>query len=119
MNQWNRELLELCSKQWENAMETTDNFSAEIRSKEAVDQHSDADVASFNMCMGSSTERVAKAMECIARRGYLGENMEALDIGSGNGVFTLPFAENTNGLSRWIFPPPCRTRFAAEPPVRA
>jgi predicted O-methyltransferase YrrM len=93
MNEWNRKLLELTSKQWIDAMNSTDNFSAEIRSKEAVDRHSNGDISSFNACMGSSVERVEKALACIAKRGYVSADMDALDIGSGNGVFTLPFAE--------------------------
>ena len=93
MNQWNRELLALTAQQWVNAMNTTDNFSAEIRSKDTVDKHADQDLSAFNDGMGSSTQRVEKALSCIAARGYLGKDMQALDIGSGNGVFTLPFAE--------------------------
>lgn len=91
MQKWNKELLKLNSELWVNAMNTTDNFCAEIRDKDDVDAHTD--VESFNACMGSSTERVEKALECIARRGYLDSSMEALDIGSGNGVFTIPFAQ--------------------------
>lgn len=93
MNQWNRELLALTAQQWVNAMNTIGNFSAEIRSKDAVDKHADQDLSAFNDGMGSSTQRVEKALSCIAARGYLGKDMQALDIGSGNGVFTLPFAE--------------------------
>lgn len=93
MHSWNQELMELASQQWVNAMNTTDNFSAEIRSKDAVDKHADQGLSAFNDGMGSSTERVEKALECIANRGYLGADMDVLDIGSGNGVFTLPFAE--------------------------
>lgn len=93
MEQWNRELMELASIQWVNAMNTTDNFSAEIRSKDAVDQHADKDVSSFQAGMGSSTERVEKALTCIANRGYFESNMTALDIGSGTGTFTIPFAQ--------------------------
>lgn len=95
MNEWNRKLMEQASLQWVDAMNSTDNFSAEIRSKDAVDKHSDKEkgVASFNTGMGSSVERVGKALACIEQRGYLGADMTALDIGSGNGVFTIPFAE--------------------------
>jgi SAM-dependent methyltransferase len=99
MNQWNRELMELASQQWVHAMNTTDNFSAEIRSKDAVDQHQDKDLSGFNEGMGKSTERVEKALACIANRGYLGSDMDALDIGSGNGVFTLPFAEHYRSVT--------------------
>lgn len=93
MQKWNQELLEQCGRQWVLAMETTDNFSAEIRPKAEVDRHEDKNVASFSACMGSSTARVQKAMDCIKARGYLQPDMDALDIGSGTGVFTLPFAK--------------------------
>lgn len=91
MTQWNSQLLEWNAQQWEHAMSTTDNFCAEIRPRHMVDQHED--VAGFKACMGSSTKRVAKALECIDSRGYLGADMDALDIGSGNGVFTLPLSQ--------------------------
>lgn len=91
MQNWNKELLKLNSEQWEEAMNTTDNFCSEIRSKDDVD--SNVDLEYFNACMGSSTERVEKVLSCITSRGYIGKNMSALDIGSGNGVFTIPFAK--------------------------
>lgn len=93
MQQWNRELLEFHALQWLKAMNTTDNFSAEIRSKDAVDKHSDKNLSSLIEGMGKSTARVEKALACISNRGYLQKDMDALDIGSGNGVFTLPFAK--------------------------
>lgn len=55
---YNRELLALTAQQWVNAMNTTDNFSAEIRSKDAVDKHADQDLSAFNDGMGSSTHSV-------------------------------------------------------------
>lgn len=91
MEQWNRELLELNSRLWVDAMNSTENFSAEIRPKDDIDNR--VDVNAFNAGMGSSTERIEKALSCIKARGYLGKNMTALDIGSGNGIFTLPFAK--------------------------
>ena len=93
MQQWNKELMDFHAEKWIEAMNTTDNFCAEIRSKEDVDKHSDADVKNFNVCMGSSTDRVEKALCCIKSRGYLGQEMSALDIGSGNGIYTIPFSQ--------------------------
>lgn len=99
IQQWNQKLLDFHARQWVEAMNTTDNFSAEIRSKDAVDKHADKDLASFNEGMGKCTERVEKTLECISNRGYLGKDMDALDIGSGNGVFTLPFAERYRSVT--------------------
>lgn len=99
MQQWNKELLDFHAQQWVNAMNTTDNFSAEIRPKDAVDQHADKDLTAFNEGMGKSTDRVKQALSCISNRGYLGKDMDALDIGSGNGVFTLPFAEHYRSVT--------------------
>lgn len=93
MQQWNRALLNFHARQWVEAMNTTDNFCAEIRSKDAVDKHADKGIASFNEGMGKCTERVEKTLTCISNRGYMGKYMDALDIGSGNGIFTLAFAE--------------------------
>lgn len=93
MAEWNREYLRYWSEQWDMAMGRTENFSAEIRSKEAVDRHEEGNVTFFDQGMGQSTERVSKAMDCIRSRGYMQSGMAALDIGAGTGTFTLPFAE--------------------------
>ena len=99
MAAWHQELLKQCGEQWEAAMAGTDNFCAEIRPKDAVDAHEELNVAAFKACMGSSTERVEKTLQCIAARGWLGKDMTALDIGSGNGVFTIPFAEHYHSVT--------------------
>ena len=96
---WHEEQLKLCGEQWDAAMAGTDNFAAEIRSKDAVDAHEEQNLAAFHASMGSSTERVEKTLQCIAARGYLEPEMTALDIGSGNGVFTLPFAERYRSVT--------------------
>jgi SAM-dependent methyltransferase len=93
MRKWNKALFELSAKQWAEAMNNTDNFRAEIRSRDAVDKHEEGAVTSFDASMGSSTERVSKALACIKNRGYAEHHMSALDIGSGTGAFTLPFSE--------------------------
>lgn len=93
MAEWNREHLKYWSEQWALSMDRTENFSAEIRSKDAVDKHEEANVAAFKQGMGQSTARVSKAMDCIRSRGYMQPEMIALDIGAGTGTFTLPFAE--------------------------
>lgn len=92
MQKWNTDLLELNAKLWEAAMNTTDNFSAEIRPKDAVDRQQEKTVDSFNACMGSSTQRVQQTLQYLENRGYVGKNMTVLDIGSGNGVYTIPFS---------------------------
>lgn len=99
MTGWHQALLEQCGEQWERAMASTDNFSAEIRPKDAVDAHEEQNLATFNASMGSSTERVDRTLQCLSARGYLGAEMTALDIGSGNGVFTLPFAERFRSVT--------------------
>jgi SAM-dependent methyltransferase len=99
MHKWNKDLLELSSRQWVEAMNSTDNFCAEIRPNEAVDKHEDSAIKVFNASMGSSTERVIKTLECIKNRGYAQPNMSVLDIGSGNGVFTLPFSEHYKSVT--------------------
>ncbi len=96
---WHQELLKQCGEQWEAAMAGTDNFCAEIRPKDAVDAHEELNVAAFNASMGSSTVRVEKTLSCIAARGWLQNNMTALDIGSGNGVFTIPFSEHYQSVT--------------------
>lgn len=92
MAEWNVKYLQYWSERWDIAMSRTENFSAEIRSKDAVDRHEERNVASFDTGMGQSTERVAKALACIRSRGYMQPGMTALDIGSGTGTFTIPFA---------------------------
>lgn len=92
MAEWNRVHLQYWSEQWDLAMSRTDNFSAEIRSKDAVDRHEESNVTSFEQGMGQSTARVAKAMDCIRSRGYMQPEMNALDIGAGTGTFSIPFA---------------------------
>ena len=99
MEAWNLALLAQCGEQWAAAMAGTDNFRAEIRPKDAVDAHQEHNIAVFNACMGSSTQRVEKTLQCLAARGYLEKDMTALDIGSGNGVFTLPFAERYRSVT--------------------
>ncbi len=99
MTGWHQELLQQSAEQWEAAMAGTDNFCAEIRPKDEVDAHEEQNLAAFNACMGSSTERVEKTLQCISGRGYLGKDMTALDIGSGNGMFTLPFAERYQSVT--------------------
>ncbi|MDO5422330.1 MAG: class I SAM-dependent methyltransferase [Eubacteriales bacterium] len=93
MQEWNRKLLESCSRQWDDAMAHTDNFCAEIRSKAAVDRHAEDSAASYDEGMGKDASRVVTAMEQIRRRGFIGKEMTALDIGSGTGIFTIPFAK--------------------------
>ncbi len=99
MARWNDMLLRQCGEQWDAAMAGTDNFCAEIRPKDAVDRHEEQNLASFNDSMGSSTARVEKTLACLAARGYWDPGMTALDIGSGNGVFTLPFARRFQSVT--------------------
>jgi SAM-dependent methyltransferase len=99
MQKWNETLLELSARQWAEAMNTTDNFCAEIRPKDAVDKHEDGAIRRFNDSLGSSTERVDKVLECIRNRGYGEPHMTVLDIGSGNGVFTLPFSAHYRSVT--------------------
>ena len=73
-------------------MAHTENFSAEIRSKRAVDSHADRTVESFEKGMGSSAERVEDTMKRLEERGYRKMDMTVLDVGGGTGTFTLPFA---------------------------
>ena len=68
MQKWNTDLLELNAKLWEAAMNTTDNFSAEIRPKDAVDRQQEKTVSSFNACMGSSTQRVQQTLQYLENR---------------------------------------------------
>lgn len=92
MQKWNADLLELNAGLWEAAMNTTDNFSAEIRPKDAVDRQQEHMVDSFQAGMGSSTQRVAQTLDYLKNRGYVGQDMTVLDIGSGTGTYTIPFS---------------------------
>ena len=92
MKKWNLEAVKLCGEQWKEAMAHTENFSAEIRSKRAVDSHADRTVESFEKGMGSSAERVEDTMKRLEERGYRKMDMTVLDVGGGTGTFTLPFA---------------------------
>ena len=80
-------------------MANTDNFCAEIRSKDAVDKHAEVDVRAYDKTMGSDLSRVQAALESIRHRGYIGKQMTALDIGSGTGAFTLAFAKEYASVS--------------------
>lgn len=90
---WNEKYVMYWSEQWDYGMNHTDNFSAEIRSKDAVDRHAESDVASYDESMGQDTQRVEKTFEMLEKRGFLKEEWTALDIGSGTGIFTLPLAK--------------------------
>lgn len=90
---WNDKYVKYWSEQWDYAMNHTDNFSAEIRSKDAVDRHAEADVESYDKGMGKDTARVEKTIKMLEERGFLNPEWTALDIGSGTGIFTLPLAE--------------------------
>lgn len=46
----------------------------------------------YDDAMGSDSSRVTDAMKRIRLHGYMERHMTALDIGSGTGIFTLPFA---------------------------
>jgi len=99
MQDWNRELVEEWSLKWDAAMAATENFSSEIRSKEAVNRHAGDDTGNFDKRMGGSTARVKTTLDAIEKRGYLKPEMKALDIGAGTGVFTLPFAEKYSSVT--------------------
>ena len=90
---WHSPYVSYWAERWDYAMAHTDNFCAEIRSKDAVDRHEEANVPSFQQGMGQSVERVDAALERIAQRGYLKPEYSALDIGAGTGAFTIPLAQ--------------------------
>lgn len=90
---WHSPYVTYWAERWEYAMAHTDNFCAEIRSKDAVDRHEEANVPAFQRGMGQSSERADAALARIALRGYLKEEHFALDIGAGTGVFTIPLAQ--------------------------
>lgn len=92
MPEWNTRFAEEAAGRWENAMAHTENFSAEIHSREAVSRHGEGTADMFDDAMGSDSSRVTDAMKRIRLHGYMESHMTALDIGSGTGIFTIPFA---------------------------
>lgn len=96
---WNEKYIEDWSNRWDYAMKHTDNFSAEIRSKAAVDHHAEKDVCSYDESMGKDTQRVEKTIHMLEQRNFLQEHWTALDVGSGTGIFTLPLAKRLKSVT--------------------
>ena len=89
---WNKSYVEEWSAKWDAAMSHTENFSAEIRGKQSAPGMFDRSSKSYDQRLGHDQERVHRAIALIRARGYAQPSQTALDIGSGTGIFTIPFA---------------------------